>query len=183
MRVWRLSLLVFIVLFGCAVSKGQRELSPTTSERIAELKQLCYSVGRFTVEVPDPWRPVTAPGSLLMIFARPDRAAQEVMYAHAVPKSPREPLAAFVASDIEHLRYLHPFILAAEGEEVPIPGSKKKAWVTFLEGDSFGNRSIVAFVDEGSYVGIIGFSSRRPELLESEVPGFQQVVRSYRWIG
>lgn len=175
--------LVVLFLAGCSAQHPPGEPVPITSERIAELKQLCYSAGPFSLDVPATWRPVAAPSRRILAFSATPPGTHhgdDLLYAHAVSKARGEPLDRFIDADVDQLSVNHPTLLAAEGEPILIPGGKKQATIKYLEGDSFGGRSIVAYIDEGTFVGIIGFSSHHPDVVDTTYPFFEKVVRSYR---
>lgn len=172
--------LVVLFLVGCGAQHPKREPLPVTSERIAELKQLCYSAGPFSVTVPTRWEPIASQSRRILAFSPHRRDRDELLYAHAVAKSPGESLELFIASDVDQLSMQHPTLLAAEGDPIAIPATGKHATVRYLEGDSFGGRSVVAYIDEGPFVGIIGLSSHHPDAIDSSYPLFEDIVRSYR---
>lgn len=171
---------IVLCLIGCSAPHQKGERLPVTSERIAELKQLCYSAGPFSVEVPRKWKPVVSPSRRILAFSPLVHGGSDLLYAHAVPKSPDESLELFIASDVDLLSVEHPSLLAAEGDPISIPGAGKQAEVRYLEGDAFGGRSVVAYIDEGQFVGIIGLSSKHPDELDTSYRFFEDIVRSYR---
>lgn len=172
--------MVVLFLVGCSAQQPKGEPLPVTSERIAELKQLCYSAGPFSLEVPSVWKPVSTRSRRIVAFSPLAHVGDDLLYAHAVTKSPGESLELFIASDVDQLSINHPSLLAAEGDPIAIPAVGKSAIVRYLEGDGFGGRSIVAYIDEGQFVGIIGLSSHQPDTIDTSYPFFEDIVRSYR---
>jgi hypothetical protein len=103
-----------------------------------------------------------------------------ILYAHAVAKSSQESLDQFIEADIELLNRENPFLIAAESDPVAVVNAGGAATVKYLEGDSSGARSLVAYIDEGVFVGVIGLSSRQHETIDQSIGLFEKVVQSYR---
>ena len=180
MKGWFWFGLMIVPLLGCGVSRPQEERIPITSERIAELKQLCLSAGKFTVEAPQGWYPISPPRRGMVAVSPTFSDNDSILYAHAVAKSAKESLNQFIESDIELLSRENPFLIAAESDPVTVPSSGGAATVKYLEGDSSGAHSLVAYIDEGVFVGVIGLSSRQHEAIEQSIGLFERVVQSYR---
>ena len=173
--------LILLLLSGCAALKPKKEERvPITSERIAELKQLCLSAGEFTVEAPAGWRPIPPPRRGMVAVSPSSSDSDSLLYAHAVTKSARESLDAFIEDDIRLLNQDNPFLVAAESDPVELPHLGRAATVKYLEGDSSGARSLVAYIDGGQFVGVIGLSSHHHEAIDRSLGLFEQVIQSYR---
>jgi len=180
MKGWFWFGLIFVSVLGCGVSRPKEERIPITSERIAELKQLCLSAGKFTVEAPEGWRPIPSPRRGMVAVSSPHSDNDSILYAHAVAKSSQESLDQFIEADIELLNRENPFLVAAESDPVAVPSAGGAATIKYLEGDSSGARSLVAYIDEGVFVGVIGLSSRQHEAIDQSIGLFEKVVQSYR---
>jgi hypothetical protein len=173
---------VLVGVTGCAY-RGHLEQRgiPVTAERIAELKQICFTSEGFRATVPPEWQLVanSLPSQGRVVF-RPRHAQSTIIYTHAVAKRSGQSLEEFIKVDTEGLEQANNMLVVSEGENVAVDSGSRVALTRFLEGDRYGNRSIAAFVDEPHRVVIMGMSTHSENEFAEEERRFLDFVASYK---
>jgi len=108
------------------------------------------------------------------------RDGKAFMYANTVVKASQS-FGDVVAEDLERFKSRAPGL--AMHEEQPVATADgKRAKVRIFEGDPWGNKEAVAYIDERTVVVVLVLTSRDAGEFASALPAFKALVGSYRFM-
>jgi len=142
----------------------------------------------FLIEPPEGWvldnQSGVSQGSHAVFYPKGSSWSQAtaVMYVNTVNKKQEgiSTVQELIDIDFANFKKKNPSIVMTKSRSLTT-GDGKTALVRLLQGDQWGNREAVAYIDEKAIVAFLVLTSRSQAAFQESLPAFEKLVASYRF--
>ena len=180
----RRMLVALVLLAGCA------ETSAVRQEPNSRTGMMHGPGHAYLIEAPEGWVLDTQVGrsmGLYAVFYREGetwRDAEAFMYVNTAAPDRGDSAHAEAVARRDSLKFVtdNPLIMITEADPILLQNGNH-AIVRHFTGDVYGNYEAAVYVPEKTITPIFILSARSLIAFEEALPAFEQLVRSYKWLG